>query len=76
MLKFNVKKSIPFWVLFYFWILITSCGYRLIGMNATSTENDYPIFGVFFKYFMDTYRMAIGHNIRLEYPLWQKLYVD
>lgn len=49
-LKFTIKKSIPFWVIIYLWILCGSLMFRILGAQVETNPEveEYPFFGVFF----------------------------
>lgn len=74
-LRFCIKKSLPFLLLVYFWILCSSLMFRILGAtNPTETpdKEEYAFFGIFFTSWLNTYKLAIGNDLNLEYPLWQK----
>jgi hypothetical protein len=50
--------------------------FRILGGEAAGNidgVDEYPFFGVFFDSFMNTYKMALGNNMIMQYPIWQKL---
>lgn len=71
-------KISPFSILIYFWILIVSLMFRILGADNADTvvpegeeyEERYKLYGSFFHYTFNAYRQALGDPQPIDYVFW------